>query len=232
MATTNGCEIVCRMPDGKGAVVVRVRANALGYEELPRDSPHRVEHALVGDPAPTKLPLDHARPRLGDAARASSLRERSKPGEAGGLTSAHASRQERKRDGEDVAGERHERDEADEHADRAEVCADRRSASRRAEGRRRRPRRRQRAENAADGARDRLRSATDHEADRTAERRRRRSPPRRSRERATPRIPVIATDRPSPSPRQSPIVYQLPTRRQSREAGTRRRALVLPPTLS
>ena len=27
-----------------------------------------------------------------------------------------------------------------------------------------------------------------------------------------PRIPVIATDSPSPSPRQSPIVYQLPTR--------------------
>ena len=56
------------MPDRKGAVVVRVRTNALGNEELARDSSHRIEDALVGDPASTKLPFDHARPRLGDAA--------------------------------------------------------------------------------------------------------------------------------------------------------------------
>ena len=102
--------------------------------------------------------------------RASSLRERAEPGEAGGLTSAHAGRQEREHHSEDVAGERHERDEADQHAERAHVGADAEARGAATEGTDDDGCRGQRAENASDRARDRFRRAGDQQADRAAER--------------------------------------------------------------
>ena len=49
------------MADRQGRVGIRPPRIGLGHEALPGDRGHRLEHALVADAAPAKLPLDHVR---------------------------------------------------------------------------------------------------------------------------------------------------------------------------
>ena len=75
------------------------------------------------------------------------------------------------RHGEDVARDRHQSDEAHEHADRTQVGADPEAGGAAAKGADDDHRCGQRAEDASDDAGDRLRVACDQEADRAAQRR-------------------------------------------------------------
>ena len=58
-ATTHGWEIVCPSPIGSAESRVGAAAQALVDEQLARHLRHRREHALVVDPAPAELALDH-----------------------------------------------------------------------------------------------------------------------------------------------------------------------------
>ena len=227
MATTNGCEIVCPCPIGRAPSSYACGRSSRGTKSS------RGTRAIASRTRSSVIPRRRscrstmlARASATHAARAhfASVRE---PGEASGLASAHARGQERERDREDVAGERHERDQAD-RARRARPCTHRpRSASRRDGGRRRRPPpRRARRES----LRRRPRSVSGVPAISRPI-----APPSAAPTIAAapmprtcdPRIPVIATDSPSPSPRQSPIVYQLPTRPVYRAGNRTIQSLVL-----
>ena len=209
------------MPDRQGAVLVGVAAEALGHEELARHAAHRGEHALVRDPSTAQLLLDH----LGRATAASldGLTSRAFAArEARGLAASHPSGEERQRDRQDVPAEWDEREEADEHAERAHVRADAEPRRATAQCAYHDGRGRQRPEHAADGSGHRLGGVADQESDRAAEDcadDRGCTDP----EAVRPRIPVIATESPSPRPRQRPIVYQLPTRMSVERATPRLR---------
>jgi len=53
------------VPDRKRAVVVRMRAEALGNEQLAPHATHRRQDALVRDPTTSELSLDHLGTRNG-----------------------------------------------------------------------------------------------------------------------------------------------------------------------
>ena len=168
MATTKGCEIVCRCPIGR-APSSYAYARRLSGTNSRADSRHRREHALVGDAAPAELPPPQCvRASTAPTGELTSRAFEALRNEPPGVLACRAARS-----GSATARtyrKRHERNQTDEHAERAHVrthteasCA---TAKRPDDDRRRG----QRAENTADRTGDRLGRLADQEADRATER--------------------------------------------------------------
>src|SRR5262249_52072959 len=194
------------LADGKRPVVVRVAAEALRHEELAGHTSHRLEHAVVGDAARTQLAFDHLRARAGRVDRRAHFASERSPAKR----AAWRPRRRNARTGTATASAYPATGISATRQINAPSAARYAPVPKRVAPRRRAPVTTTPAPTAP-------RTATVWAVSPTA---RPIAPPTAAPITADapmpktfePRMPVTATASPRESPRQSPIVYQLPTR--------------------